>query len=83
MITSFAYGLLLGTMSAIAISSAIVYGGFWWFVATGAFFYLVSDAVLGMTTIHGWHPIAEFQIPWFTYLIGQGLILYGYALILR
>lgn len=71
------YGAVLGTMAAIALAAAIVLGGWWFAVAGGALFFLLSDAIMGETTVHGRHPVHEYQIPWWTYLIAQGLILFG------
>ena len=82
MFAFFAYDLVLGLMVAVAVSSAIAYGGPWYLVAAGAVSYVVSDSLIGVTTINGRHPISEFQTPWLAYLIGQGLIQYGYALLL-
>ncbi len=78
---AFIYGFILGGMAAFAISAALVYGGFWYAIAGGALFFLLSDAIMGGTTINGRkHPKTEYQIPWITYLIAQGLILFGYGL---
>ncbi len=77
MYAAFLYGLLLGVVVAVALSAALAEGGYWLLVAGGMLFFLLSDAVMGETTIHGRHPPFEFQIPWFTYLIAQGLILTG------
>jgi len=75
------YGFILGGMSALAISAALAAGGVWYFVAAGAFFFLLSDAVMGETTIYGRHPVFEYQVPWVTYLAAQGLIIYGTLLL--
>lgn len=82
MMGAFIYGFILGGMSAITISGAIALGGYWVIVAAGALFFLLSDAVMGETTIYGRHPAFEFQVPWMTYLIAQGLIIMGTALYL-
>lgn len=74
---AFGYGFFLGAMAAIALSAALAYGGAWIVVAVGAGLFLLSDAVMGQTTIKGVHPKAEFQIPWITYLAAQGLIVLG------
>ncbi len=71
------YGFILGAMTAVALSAAIVHGGFWYAVAAGALFFLLSDAVMGETTIYGRHPSFEYQVPWVTYLLAQGLIVFG------
>lgn len=73
------YGAILGSMAAVALSAAYVYGGYWYLIALGALFFLLSDAIMGETTVHGRHPVSEYQVPWITYLAAQGLILYGYA----
>ena len=80
MIGAFIYGFILGSMSAIAISAAIALGGTWYIVAAGALFFLLSDAIMGETTVYGRHPSFEYQVPWVTYLIAQGLIIMGTAL---
>jgi hypothetical protein len=79
MIGAFVYGFILGAMAAIALSAAFAHGGLWYFPALGAVFFLLSDAVMGETTVHGRHPVFEFQVPWVTYLIAQGLIIFGFA----
>ncbi len=82
MLGGFLYGFALGTMTAIALSAAVTRGGSWIPVAAGALFFLLSDAVMGETTLHGRHPKHEYQVPWGTYLAAQGLILAGTASIL-
>lgn len=82
MLGGFLYGFALGTMTAIALSAAVTRGGSWIPVAAGALFFLLSDAVMGETTLHGRHPRHEYQVPWGTYLAAQGLILAGTASIL-
>jgi len=76
---AFGYGFILGAMAAVALAAAIARGGSWYFVAAGALCFLLSDAIMGETTMYGRHPRTEFQIPWFTYLAAQGLILLGLA----
>ena len=75
--SGFLYGFTLGAMVAVAVSTAIGRGGWWCYVGVGSIFFLVSDAVMGATTLHGRHPPFEYQIPWGTYLVAQGLILFG------
>ncbi len=75
----FLYGFALGAMTAVALSAALARGGPWILVAAGALFFLLSDAVMGETTLYGRHPRHEYQIPWGTYLVAQGLILVGTA----
>jgi len=79
---AFIYGFILGAMAAIVLSAAWVYGGYWYAVAAGALFFLLSDAIMGETTIYGRHPRFEYQVPWVTYLAAQGLILFGAAAIM-
>jgi len=81
MLGAFFYGFILGAMAAVALAAAIADGGAWIVVAIGAVFFLLSDAVMGQTTIRGKHPRTEFQIPWLTYLIAQGLIIAGVFLV--
>lgn len=76
---AFSYGFILGAMAAVAVAAAMARGGSWYFVAAGALCFLLSDAVMGETTMYGRHPKTEFQIPWLTYLAAQGLILLGLA----
>ena len=76
---AFLYGFILGAMAAITFSAALARGGYWYITAAGAAFFLLSDAVMGETTIHGRHPRFEYQVPWLTYIIAQGLILFGTA----
>ena len=80
MLAAFLYGFILGAMAAVALSAAIARGGSWYLVAGGALFFLLSDAIMGQTTIRGVHPKNEFQVPWITYLAAQGLIIVGAAL---
>lgn len=82
MLGGFLYGFALGAMTAVALSAALARGGPWIAVAAGALFFLISDAVMGETTLHGRHPKHEYQIPWGTYLAAQGLILAGTAVVL-
>lgn len=76
---AFFYGFILGAMAAVTFSAALARGGYWYVTAAGAAFFLLSDAVMGETTIHGRHPRFEYQVPWFTYIVAQGLILFGTA----
>lgn len=78
---AFIYCFFLGTMTALSLSSAITYGGYWWLIISGAAMFLISDAFMGESTIKGEHPKSEFQIPWITYLAAQGLILFTYMLL--
>jgi hypothetical protein len=82
MMGGFLYGFALGTMTAITLSAALARGGPWIPVAAGALLFLLSDAVMGETTLHGRHPKHEYQVPWVTYLAAQGLILAGSAMFL-
>ncbi len=75
------YGMILGAASALAFSAVLVRGGAWYVVAAGFLFFLLSDAIMGQTTIRGDHPRYEFQVPWITYLVAQGLIIYGSLLV--
>jgi len=81
MLSALVYGMILGTTSALAFSAALALGGAWYVVAAGFLFFLLSDAVMGQTTIRGEHPVYEFQVPWITYLAAQGLIIYGSLLV--
>jgi hypothetical protein len=81
MFGAFFYGFILGAMAALAVSAAIAFGGAWIFVAAGAGMFLLSDAIMGQTTIRGRHPRTEFQVPWLTYLAAQGLIIGGLFLV--
>lgn len=80
MVLAFIYGFLLGAMAAVAISASIARGGAWIALGCGAASFMVSDAVFGDTTIRGVHPVWEFQVPWITYLLAQGLLIGGFAL---
>jgi hypothetical protein len=82
MLAAGAYALTLAFMTSVAVSAAIAARGSWLFVALGAASFVVSDGMMGETTIHGRHPASEFQVPWLAYLIAQALIPYGYALTL-
>ncbi len=74
--SAFIYGFFLGAMAAIAVTAAIILKGPWIGIAFGALMFLLSDAIMGDTTIRGKHPVTEFQIPWITYLAAQGFLLY-------
>lgn len=78
---AFLYGFILSAMAAVALAAALARGGYWLAVAGGAGFFLLSDAVMGETTIHGRHPRFEYQVPWVTYLTAQGLIIFGMAVL--
>ena len=78
---AFIYGFILGAMAAVALSAAIAGGGAWLLVAVGSLFFLLSDAVMGETTVYGRHPRFEYQVPWLTYLIAQGCIITGTVLL--
>ncbi len=82
MVATMAYGLALAVATAIAVSTAILLGGWWILIALGSALFVASDFAMGVTTVHGRHPAWEFQGPWLAYLIAQGLIQYGYARVL-
>ncbi len=82
MVAAAAYALSLGFMTSVAVSAAFASRGPWILVALGAASFVISDGMMGETTIHGRHPASEFQVPWLAYLIAQALIPYGYALAL-
>jgi hypothetical protein len=82
MISAFVYGNLLCFVVALLVNAALVLSGSWWTLAIGGLFFLLSDAVMGETTVHGErHPPFEFQIPWFTYLVAQGFLISGFFLV--
>lgn len=84
MAAAFLYGFVLCFAVALYLNCALNWGGLWWLLAMGGGFFLLSDAVMGETTIHGGrHPAFEFQVPWFTYLIAQGFLLFGFFTILH
>lgn len=82
MVAAAVYALSLSFMTSVAVSAALASRGPWILVALGAASFVVSDGMMGETTIHGRHPASEFQVPWLAYLIAQALIPYGYALTL-
>lgn len=82
MVSAFIYGLVLCFFVSLCINAYLLYGGVWIYLATGSGFFLLSDAVMGETTINGTrHPKWEFQVPWVTYLIAQSLLLIGFFLV--
>ncbi|TGL62649.1 hypothetical protein EHQ62_15155 [Leptospira jelokensis] len=82
MASAFIYGLVLCFFVSLCINAYFLYGGVWIYLAIGALFFLLSDAVMGETTINGTrHPKWEFQVPWVTYLIAQNLLLIGFFLL--
>lgn len=81
MVLAFVYGFLLGGMAALSLAAALARAGAWIFLACGATSFMLSDALFGDTTIRGLHPKTEFQLPWFTYLLAQGLIIAGLFLV--
>jgi hypothetical protein len=80
-VASLVYGCLLGLMATFALCGALLNDGPWVLIAGGAFLFMLSDARMGATTVRGRHPPSEFQVPWFTYLAAQALILCGFALL--
>lgn len=82
MALAFLYGLVLCFFVSLTINAYLTFGGNWIYLMLGGFFFLLSDAVMGETTIHGGrHPKWEFQVPWITYLIAQSLLLIGLFLL--
>ncbi len=82
MIFAFVYGLILCFFVSITVNAFIEFGGYWILLMLGGIFFLVSDAFMGETTIHGErHPTWEYQIPWLTYLIAQSFLLVGFFLL--
>lgn len=81
MASAFVYGILLCYVEALLLNGALIHSGYWWILALGGGFFLLSDAVMGETTVHGGrHPVFEFQVPWITYLIAQSLLIVGFYL---
>ncbi len=82
MASAFIYGLVLCFFVSLCINAYLLYGGSWIYLAIGAGFFLLSDAVMGETTINGTRrPKWEFQVPWITYLIAQCFLLVGFFLV--
>lgn len=82
MASAFVYGLVLCFFVSLCINAYLLYGGVWMYLTIGALFFLLSDAVMGETTINGTrHPKWEFQVPWITYLIAQCFLLVGFFLV--
>lgn len=82
MASAFVYGLILCFFVSLCFNAYLTFGGVWLYLAIGAGFFLLSDAVMGETTINGTrHPKWEFQVPWVTYLIAQSFLLVGFFLV--
>ncbi|PJZ36314.1 hypothetical protein CH354_14605 [Leptospira levettii] len=82
MASAFIYGIILCFFVSLCINAYLLYGGVWIYLGIGAGFFLLSDAVMGETTINGTrHPKWEFQVPWITYLIAQCFLLVGFFLV--
>ncbi|XDD48560.1 lysoplasmalogenase family protein [Leptospira sp. WS39.C2] len=82
MVSAFLYGILLCFFVSLCVNAYLLYGGVWIYLAIGAGFFLLSDAVMGETTINGTrHPKWEFQVPWITYLIAQCFLIVGFFLV--
>ncbi len=82
MVSAFLYGVLLCFLVGLYVNAALAIGGYWWLVAVGGLIFLLSDSQMGETTIHGErHPASEYQIPWFTYLVAQGFLIFGFFVI--
>ncbi|MCZ8155322.1 MAG: hypothetical protein O9264_04320 [Leptospira sp.] len=82
MVFALIYGLVLCFFVSLTVNAYLVFGGYWIYLMLGGLIFLVSDAVMGETTIHGGrHPVWEFQVPWLTYLIAQSLLLIGFFLL--
>ena len=75
---SLAYGLLLGGMAAYAVALAIQFPALLP-LAAGAALFMISDIILGNYLFHHskWHLIGD--VIWFTYIIGQALIVFSNA----
>jgi hypothetical protein len=81
MISAFIYGLILCFFVSLTVNAYLMYGGYWIYLMIGGIVFLISDAVMGETTINGErHPVWEYQIPWLTYLLAQSLLLVGFFL---
>ncbi|GBF51595.1 YhhN-like protein [Leptospira ryugenii] len=82
MISALIYGLLLSFFVSLTANAYIQFGGVWLFLLLGGLFFIASDAIMGETTINGTrHPVWEYQVPWITYLLAQGLLLIGFFLV--
>ncbi|MDF3818333.1 lysoplasmalogenase family protein [Leptospira sp. 96542] len=79
MFSALIYGFILCCFVAIVTNAFLQFGGYYIYLLIGGLFFLLSDAVMGETTINGGrHPSWEYQVPWVTYLIAQGFLLYGF-----
>jgi YhhN-like protein. len=74
---SLVYSLWLSFMASTALQLAIKFGSRWWAAAAGAFLFVLSDFIIGVSMIGK----TKFKSPeifiWFTYLAGQAGIIYA------
>lgn len=71
------YGAWIGVMAAFALALAAGLGGAWWFAAFGGVLFVVSDFLIGLTEIGGYHLRNANDWIWLTYVAGQMGIIYA------
>lgn len=71
------YGLWVSGMSCFAFVFAIALGGVWWLAAIGGFLFVVSDLIIGITSV-GTVQMKHSEIwIWLTYVTAQMGIIYA------
>lgn len=74
------YGLWVGGMAIFALNLAMSLGGVWWLTAVGGLFFVLSDLLIGVTSVGGYKIKHKELWVWFTYVAAQMAIIYAAVL---
>jgi hypothetical protein len=78
-IGALAYGTWIAIMASCAVALASALGGNWWLAAVGGASFMLSDFLIGVTSIREKEIENANDWIWFTYLAGQMGIIYAAA----
>lgn len=75
------YGLLICLTAAFALASYLTFGKSYLLAAIGSVCFIVSDCIIGMTSIRGSVIPNSITLVWFTYIIALMGIIYGNSIV--
>lgn len=80
-IAALIYTLIICTMAAFAMNISLAVNGAWWVTTVGAFLFILSDFLIGISEIKEKGPKNQSVWVWFTYVPAQICIVYTLLLL--
>ena len=80
-IVALIYALIICTMASFAINISLAVSGPWWITTIGAFLFIISDFLIGLSEIKEKGPKNQSVWVWLTYVPAQICIVYTLALL--